>query len=231
VSALTGERTLSPARSAAAGRWDRLRCLLLLVTLVLVVGVVLTGERAATWDELRGRVAAGEVTRVVVRGELPAGGTGFSTVEIAWREGSFRRYAEVLHVRGDATHARADLPRTRVTPSSRLQEIAPDLMVVRHPWARNGGEVLGWRITPALQVGLVLVWFLAMLLLVAAPRTWRATPLAWFWLLLTPVGVPAFLLLAGPTPGLPGPRDPLRRLTGGWAFVVLVVLLAATAAG
>ena len=100
--------------------------------------------------------ASREVTRVVVRGELPAGGTGFRTVEIAWREGAFRRYAEVLHVRGDATDSRADLPRTRVTPSARLQESAPDLVVV---------------------------------------------------------------------------RDPLRRLTGGWAFVLLVVLGAAKAAG
>jgi hypothetical protein len=45
--------------------------------------------------------------------------------------------------------------------------------------------------------------------------------------LLVPVSVPLFLLLAGPTPGLPAPRDPARRLTGGWAFLICLVVTAA----
>lgn len=33
-----------------------------------------------------------------------------------------------------------------------------------------------------------------------------------------------YLLLAGPTPGLPDTRDPARRFTGGWAFLVAVAV-------
>lgn len=75
----------------------------------------------------------------------------------------------------------------RNASSARLQELVPGLSVVRGPERLGGDEFLRWRVASALQVGL--------LLLVAAPRTRRATPYAWFWLLLTPVGVPAFLLL------------------------------------
>lgn len=83
----------------------------------------------------------------------------------------------------------------RNASSARLQELAPGLSVVRGPERLGGDEFLRWRVASALQVGLLLTWFLTVLLLVAAPRTRRATPYAWFWLLLTPVGVPAFLLL------------------------------------
>ena len=39
------------------------------------------------------------------------------------------------------------------------------------------------------------------------------------------VGVPAFLVLSGPLPLLPRPRPGAWVLTGGWAFLLTVLLL------
>jgi hypothetical protein len=70
--------------------------------------------------------------------------------------------------------------------------------------------------------GLFLAW---LAFLVGGPQPWRATRWAWFWLGFPPVGVLAHLLLSGPTPGLPAPRRPDRRLTGGWAFLIYLVVI------
>ena len=54
---------------------------------------------------------------------------------------------------------------------------------------------------------------------------WRATKWAWIWLILLsgPLGSVAYLLLGGPL-GLWRARDLSRRLTGGWAFRIAMVL-------
>jgi hypothetical protein len=66
------------------------------------------------------------------------------------------------------------------------------------------------------------------LLPAAGPEPWRATRWAWLWavLLAAPVGTLAFALLSGPTPLVPAPRNRARRLTGGWALVILTVFVA-----
>ena len=46
----------------------------------------------------------------------------------------------------------------------------------------------------------------------------------WLTLLGGPIGCLAFLLLGGPL-GLWPPKDLTRRLTGGWAFLLAMVLL------
>jgi hypothetical protein len=78
-------------------------------------------------------------------------------------------------------------------------------------WGREVSGWLGW---------LTLVATVAVLaLVVVGPPPWRGTRWAWFWLVGNPFGLLAFLLLAGPTPGVPdGQRS--RRLTGGPAFVI-----------
>lgn len=154
-----------------------------------------------------------------VYGELVSRGT--STIEAAPVERSaaargwdYARYALLLVTLGlvVAMVVTGDAPGTWSEPRSEHQD-----------------QVLaGWRVPLALNIAGVLTWFLAVLLLVAAPRTWRATPAAWCWaLLLLPVSVPLFLLLSGPTPGLPVPRYPARRLTGGWAFLICLAVGAA----
>ena len=74
----------------------------------------------------------------------------------------------------------------------------------------------------------------ALVLLVGGRHPWRATRWAWFWLVVL-TGVPtyaivAYLLLSGRTPLVPAPRRGARRLTGGWAFLLGVLLGAAHAA-
>jgi uncharacterized membrane protein HdeD (DUF308 family) len=71
----------------------------------------------------------------------------------------------------------------------------------------------------AIPLGL---WWL--ILLTAGPQPWRATRWAWFWLSGSVVGAIAFVLLSGPLPRVRGPRRPERRLTGGWALLIGVVL-------
>ena len=67
-------------------------------------------------------------------------------------------------------------------------------------------------------------------------RRWTAAvaaflvPVVAAWLLLPPVGSIAFLLLSGPTAGLPAPRNPRRRLSGGWAFLLSLPLTGAVGA-
>ncbi len=66
----------------------------------------------------------------------------------------------------------------------------------------------------------------ATLVLNGGPRPWRATRWAWAWLVLLvpPFGIAAYLALGGPT-GLFRPRDPRRVwLTGGWAFLLALLL-------
>lgn len=84
--------------------------------------------------------------------------------------------------------------------------------------------LVGWHVPSALAWPLILLAVGSVVVLVAGPGPWRATRWAWFWLMSLPVGSFAFLLLSGPTPGLPRPRDPRRRLIGGWAFLLALPL-------
>jgi hypothetical protein len=77
------------------------------------------------------------------------------------------------------------------------------------------------------SVGLAyLVLLVGTLGLISGPRPWRATRWAWAWLvLIAPAfGVPAYFLFGGST-GLFRPRPPGRIwLTGGWAFLLAILL-------
>lgn len=218
--------------SSSERRWDRVRYTLILGWLLAIIATPLTGERASSWGEITALVAAGEVDAVRVVGELPRRGTGYSVVEVHWRHGLLRYTAEVVHVQGRGNGAPAQAatdtttPRINEAPSSRLTELQPGLEVTREDH-RSGaaGELLGWHVPPVVAMSAALLFFAGFGLLIAGPQPWRATRWAWFWLLLPPVGSVAFLLLSGPTPGLPSPRNPRRRLTGGVAFLMSLLLM------
>jgi hypothetical protein len=101
--------------------------------------------------------------------------------------------------------------------------------VTRDQRPPDGGRLFGWQVHNAVGMSSLLLFLVGFALLVAGPQPWRATRWAWFWLLFPPVGSVVFVLLSGPTPGIPGPRDPHRRLTGGWAFLLSLPLAAALA--
>lgn len=213
--------------SSADRHWDRLRASLIVGWLLVLAATALVGERVASWDDVRGLVAAGEVTSVRISGELPADATGYGTVEVHWRQGLLRHTAEVIEVRGRGERPTADgATVVRTSPSGRLLALRPGLHITRDQEHPGGGPLFGWQVPNALGLPSLLLFLAGFALLVAGPQPWRATRWAWFWLLVPPLGSIVFLVLSGPTPGIPRPRTPRRRLTGGWAFLLSFPLMA-----
>lgn len=224
VRAASSELTWSdPARG-----WRRLRVVLIVAALVLTAVGGLLGERPATLATLERQVASGEVDVVRVIQGLGPTGRGAATVEAHWRIGLRGYWVEVVEARPRrAAHevaSNGDVPVITRDLASRLTELQPGLRIEPMSWPNVETEFFGWRL-PGWFGWLLLPTALAVLaLLVAGPRPWRATRWAWFWLMALPPGVFAFLLLGGPTRGLPAPSDDSRRLTGGWAFLLAIVL-------
>ena len=238
VSAM-GEEAASPTpdRQRPVGsrdrRWDGFRWVLLTCWLLVVVTTVVTGERDSSWQQVRDAVAAGEVRSVRVVGELPADARGFSSVGVHWRQGLIGYTTGVVQVRGQhrpgAGAAVDGDPVLREPPSSRLSALQPGLEVTRTQQRSGGSQMLGWHVPSSLGFLGLLLFCAGLVLLAVGPEPWRATRWGWFWLQVTPVGSIVFLVLSGPTAGLPGPRDTRRRLTGGWAFLLSVLLGSALA--
>ena len=225
----------SPGLGIAGTRstWDWIRLSLCVGWLLVLLAVPVVGERTASWDDVRGLVKSGQVDSVRVSKELPASASGFSTVEVHWRRGLLRYETEVIQVRGDGEDpADADVPSdsgrvvVRTPPSDQLAGLRAGLVVTRDQRNGHGSDLLDWKMPNVLGVPAAALALAALGLLVAGPQPWRATRWAWFWLLLPPVGSIAFLLLSGPTPFVPGPRRPSRRLTGGRAFLLSLLLTA-----
>lgn len=230
---VTGDQSpASSARSRPRSDGDRLRHLLIAGWLAVLVGTLLAGERATSWSEVRALVASGEVGEVRVSPELPAGATGYTVVDVSWRQGLVRHSTQVVQVSGPGQRAQAEVAAEQVAglvgaaPSDILTELQPGLRVTRDQGRPSGGEIAGWQVPTAIALSALLVVLLSAGLVVSGPDPWRATRWAWFWLLMNPVSLGAFLLLSGPTPGLPAPRDGGRRLTGGWAFLLSMPLAA-----
>jgi hypothetical protein len=229
------EERREPTRPGWSARWDRrcdrVRLGVIACWLLVVVALPLAGERSASWNDVQAAVGDGAVHTVRVSGELGPGTSGYGTVEIHWRDGLLRRVTTVVQVRGQGERpgestledASAVL---HTAPSTRLAALQPGLSVRRDDDLPGGGRLFGWAV-PAV-VGMVAFFLLVVGfgLLVTGPQPWRATRWAWFWLLASPVGAIAFLLLSGRTPGLPTPKDLTRRLTGGWAFLLALALIA-----
>ncbi len=210
-----------------------LRVVLLLAWCGFLVAAVTTGQRSSTLDRLDAAVSQGRVAAVRVAGGLPGRGSGFATVEVTWREGLLAYRTEVVEVRrpGAAPEqgTRGTTP-TLVNESvaEHLGAISPGVVVEQGP--RSGGwraDTLGFALGERLAVALLALWLVTVGFVAGGPEPWRATRWAWFWLLSTPV-MPlvalGYLLLAAPAPGLPAPRDPGRRLRGGWALVIALAL-------
>ncbi len=229
-----------PRRRADAGSsqvLDVVRLVLLGAWLVVLAAGVFLAEHPSSWDRLEGAVARGEVDRVVVRGEGSLQGRGWSSADVAWREGLFAHHTEVLVARPREAGLR-QVRRggfgevTLVTTqdvSARLSSLSPDLRVDTSPL--TGGTTFeafpGWRLR-GWVLGLTLAALVGLVgLLAVGPATRRATPWAWFWLLVTPFAplvAVALLTFGYPTRFLPPGREGRRGLTGGWAFLLSLVL-------
>lgn len=211
-------------RSRLELRW---RWVLLLGWLAVLVAALATGTREAGWHDLRDAVASGDVTSVSTTRGLGPHTRGSTPVEVTWRQGIVRYRTEMREVR---PLRRTTPPRVVADVDAALLALQPGLTVTHHEWVTSSAAVLGWRVSGWFAWLGVALFLFTLVLLMTQPEPWRATRWAWFWLIWSAPGLAAYLLLSGPTGILPPPRHPERRLTGGWAFLLALVVSSATSA-
>jgi hypothetical protein len=213
----------SPTRLTLAALW----------IFVLATSAVV-GERQATLTDLLNAVASGKVSEVHVAGALPAGSSGWATLDVRWRQGLGAHRATVVQASPDSEQEAADSgssTRSVITTdvATLIRDRAPNAHVqVKVSQARTSttAKVLGWDL-PSWMMWIVLIGLAVTLgLIVNGPEPWRATRWGWAWALLFtgPIAAAAFAALSGPTPLMPRPKHSARRLTGGWAFLLGALL-------
>jgi len=211
------------AVDTGGGRWStRVRYVLLGCAALLMVAGLVLGARNTSFGRLEGAVGAGDVDSVRVIG----GGPGYEgPVRVQWRPGLVRYQTEVGPARLRRLAGRFDDPAASRDVGTYLRTLQPGLTVTHSPWPSTDSTVWGWSLPGWMGLAVAALFFASLGLLMSGPEPWRATRWAWFWLITTPLGVLPFLLLSGPTPPLPVPRATARRLTGGWAFLLVLVLV------
>lgn len=222
-----------PARLATQppARLDRIVAWVLLAgVLVMYAAAAVVGERETDLPHLRAAIASGEVTEVRLSEGLDDGSRGYIGVKVAWEQHGVSHSTTVTQASGErqARQARRGNASTPVAVGDVADFLTADGQQVRvagttqRPFGTST-EVLGFTVPGGFFVA-QLVITCATLLLIGAREPWRATRWAWAWLvLLTPVGVPGFLLLGGMT-GLLRPKAPQRRLTAGWALLLALLV-------
>ena len=199
-------------------------------SLLLLAGALLVGQHTTSFAQLKADLADGEPSTVKIADDLHAGATGYVTGELLWRDGLFWQRASVLQGHGGpgVQHGAADQADVS-TPiagdvASQLREINPRVRIIRTNLPTSGGSIVGWQVPTWMALTALALFLVTVGLLTSGPQPWRATRWAWFWLIVSPLGTLSYLLLSGPTPSIPAPRDPRRRLAGGWAFLLSIPL-------
>ena len=216
-------RTPLPAVGSDVVRW------VLLAGWVFILSfAIINGARPARLGQLESALAAGQVGTIAVTPGLPSNASGSVTQDLYWRQGLLRYHAEVVMTTPDASDQASQQGDAAVRSGSdiaaELGRYNPLVKTVRISHPKSSAEIYGWRLPGWLGwLGFAAI-VCTLTLLVSGPQPWRATRWAWFWLMTNPVGTILFLVLAGPTPPLRSPRNPKRRLTGGWAFLLGLVL-------
>lgn len=218
------ERTAKP--TPPVGRWDSIAAWSLLVVVALMcVGAVLLGEREVDVSDLRQAIGEGDVSEVLMSEQQSDGSIGYGTVTIRWREHGIAYATTVTQASNERQARKVRRPADEVVVGDVVDALATHGREVRvtgptsDHYSGTSTTIVGFRAPGWLAlVGLGVVC--TTLLLIGAIEPWRATRWGWAWfVLLTPVGVPLFLLFGGLT-GLLPPRPGARRLTGGWAFLL-----------
>ena len=214
-------------------RWRLTGLAFAVLWLVTAVAMVLTGEKRSDLWSLESAIASGSVTQVEIVGLSPDSDfRGRTTVFLRWHGTVLSRFAEVTVDNRLRPGRSGDGVRIAGDPATYLTALAPGFVrnnapgfEVTYSELTSSSEWHGWRGPGwAATLGLA-AWFGTFLLAGAGPEPWRATRWAWMWLTLLggPIGCLAFLLLGGPL-GLWRPKDLTRRLTGGWAFLLALIL-------
>ena len=207
-------------------RWRLVGLLLATMALATAALMVTTGQRPATYADLLDDVASGEVDEVQV-----VGSGAPEDVELRWSvlAGVMEQYA-VVTVGGDRSYdAWRETPYvTSDDPRETLRSINRSVRITVGPSGDTPSfTFMEWRVPGPVALFAMATWLGVLLLIVGSPEPWRATRWAWgwAWLLAGPLGSVAFLLLAGPL-GVLRPPPGHRRLTGGWAFLLVSVVFA-----
>jgi hypothetical protein len=213
--------------------WARLLAgAVVLAWVAMLVGGLVQQVHPATLAQLERDIRAGQVEVVRVNGGLPANAMGSAGVTLQWRSGWSRREATVVEASpGKPRREARSNKATVVDPGlrDRIRALDPDLRIEEAGLPTSGPIVFTMPVPWWAAVSALLVWFFTIMMVGAGPQPRRATRAAWAWLvvLAAPVGVPAYLALGGPTRALLVRPGAGRRLTGGWGFL-LAVMLAST---
>lgn len=208
-------------------RWRLTGLLLGMMALVTAALLVTTGMRPATYGDLLADVASGKVDEVRVIGpDAPMEG---DRVELRWSVwgGVLDQYA-VVRVGDDRGYNAWDerVFVTSVDPRDTLRSINSGINITSGSSRGDSSfSFMEWQAPEAVALLAMVTWLAVLLLVVGGPEPWRATRWAWGWfaVLAGPFGGVAYLLLGGPL-GVARPRAAHRRLTGGWAFLISLVV-------
>ena len=210
-------------------RWRVTGMLVVLLWLATAALTVTLGERRSDLGRLQDALSAGTVSEVEVAGYPEEGiGNGYARVELHW-DGWVDRYAEVVvafpREPYDGSFNPEGLPVIVGDPADALRSFDEDVQVTYSDNRSSAGGFLGWQGPQSILLLGIAAWLAAILLAFNGPQPWRVTRWGWAWFLVFagPVGSGLYLLLGGPL-GLWPPRNPDRRLTGGWALLIAMVL-------
>ncbi len=233
---ISGTATSPPAPATTGPAVRVVAWVLVGLWLVVTVMALVSGTRESTYADLRRDLRVGAVTEVTVVGGLPTGARGNASVELEWRDGWFLRRASIVEQRPARQGAEARRTKgsavVEAPVAERLRELQPGVVIAHRDFAPSGAAVWGIPVPGWLFWVFLAAMVGTLTMLVATPDTGRATRWGWFWLLWTlpPVGLLAFLLLGGPTARADPPAGS-RRLGGGWAFLLFLVLGGSTVLG
>jgi hypothetical protein len=134
-------------------------------------------------------VAAGRVHTVRLAGDLSAGESGFSLVEMHWHDRLFDRVSQVQQVSSDDVSSPNSGDSDRVVVgdlASHLSNVHPGLRVIREPDAVHHSVssdiAMRWRVPAWIALINLLAWLTTLSVVINGPEPWRATRWAWFWI-------------------------------------------------
>lgn len=217
-----------------ARHWRWTGAFLGLMVVIVAALLVTTGVRPATYGDLLGDVASSKVSEVQVLGpDTPSAG---DRIELRWSvlADVLDQYA-VVQISDDRGYDawQESVFVTSANPIDTLRDINPSISITPGSLVGDSSfSFMDWRVPGPVALLAMMTWLAVLLLLVGGPEPWRATRWAWGWCVLVggPLGCVAYLLLGGPL-GVLRPRDLRRRLTGGWAFLIVLVLFGGDHAG
>lgn len=168
---------------------------------------------------------------------LPDGASGYATVQIFWKDGWINRVTSVMNVSDPSISAPTQGSDVVVVGDLAQQlhgwDSGGSLSVVANQRPMAGATLMGWPVPGWMAPAGLGLWVMTLWLLYVGPPPRRATHWAWFWTLFSPfvvVAAPLFLAVGGPLHRAPRTqeRERERRLTGGWSFLLVLLVAAAT---